>query len=76
MLLHEDSRACTAMSTPLGCMQWKVVRIGAKKGSTVFKHMMEDLLGPVPDCADTFVDDIIIESGTEDMSGDELIKAQ
>ena len=37
--------------------------------------MMEDLLGPVRDCADPFVDDIIIWSGTEDMSEDELIKA-
>ena len=36
---------------------------------------MEDLLGPVPDCADPFVDDIIIRSGTEDMTEDELIEA-
>ena len=28
------------------------------------------------DCADLFVNDIIIGSGTEDMSEDELIKAQ
>ena len=37
--------------------------------------MMEDLLGPVRDCADLFVDDIIIGSGTEDMTQDELIEA-
>ena len=37
--------------------------------------MMEDLLGPVQDRADPFVDDIIIGSGTEDMTGDELIEA-
>ena len=36
--------------------------------------MMEDLLGPVRDCADMFVDDIIIGSGTEDMTEDELIE--
>ena len=35
--------------------------------------MMEDLLGPVRDCADPFVDDIIIGSGTENMTEDELI---
>ena len=33
------------------------------------------LLGPVRDCADPFVDDIIIGSGTEDMTEDELIEA-
>ena len=36
--------------------------------------MMEDLLGPVRDCANPFVDDIIIGSGTEDMTEDELIE--
>ena len=75
MPLHEDSRACTAMSTPLALMQWKVLRIGAKNGNAVFGLMMEDLRVPLRDCADPFVDDIIIWSGTEDMSEDELIKA-
>ena len=37
--------------------------------------MMEDLLQPVRDCADPFVDDIIIGSATEDMTDDELIEA-
>ena len=31
MPLHPDSRPCTAMSTPLGPMQWNVVPTGAKK---------------------------------------------
>ena len=75
MPLHPDSRPCTAMSTPLGPMQWKVVPMGAKNGNAAFQGMMEDLLGPVRDCADPFVDDIIIRSGTEDMTEDELIKA-
>ena len=60
MPLHPDSRPCTAMSTPLGPMQWKVVPMGAKNGNAAFQRMMEDLLGPVRDCADLFVDDIII----------------
>ena len=76
MPLHPDSRPCTAMSTPLGPMQWKVVPMGAKNGNATFQRMMEDLLGPVRDCADPFVDDIIIGSGTENMTGDELIEAQ
>ena len=74
MPLHPDSSPCTAMSTPLGPMQWKVVPMGAKNGNAAFQRMMEDLLGPVRDCANPFVDDII-GSGTEDMTEDELIGA-
>ena len=75
MPLHPDSRPCTGMLTPLGPMQWKVVPIGAKNGNAAFQRMMEDLLGPVRDCADPFVDGIIIGSGTENMTEDELIEA-
>ena len=75
MPLHPDSRPCTALSTPLGPMQWKVVPMGAKNGNAAFQRMMEDLVGPVRDCADPFVDDIIIRSGTEDMTEDGLIEA-
>ena len=75
MPLHPYSRPCTAMSTPLGPMRLKVVPMGAKNGNAAFQRMMQDLLGPVWDCADPFVDDIIIGSGTEDMSEDELIEA-
>ena len=73
--LHGDSRPCTAMSTPLGPMQWKVVPMGAKNENTAFQRTMEGLLQPVRDCAHPFVDDIIIGSGTEDMTHDELIEA-
>ena len=75
MPLHPDSRPCTAMSTPLVPMQWKVVPMGAKNGNAAFQRMMEDLLGPVRDCADPFVDDIIIRAGTENITEDELIEA-
>ena len=75
MPLHPDSRPCTAMLTPLGPMQCKMVPMGAKNGNAAFQRMMEDLLGPVRDCADPFVDDIIIGSGTENMTEDELIDA-
>ena len=56
-------------------MQWKVVPMGAKNGNAAFQRMMEDLLGPVQDCGDPFVDDIIIGSGTEDMTEGEVIEA-
>ena len=75
MPLHEDSRACTTTSTPLGPMQWKLVPMGANNSNAVFHRMMEDPLGPVRDCARPFVDGIIIGSGTEDMLEDEFIKA-
>ena len=75
MPLQEDSRACTARSTPLCPMQWKVVLMRTKKGNAVLQRMMEDLLGPVIDCADPFPDEIIIGSGTVDMSEDEFVKA-
>ena len=75
MPLQPASRPCTAMSTPLGPMQWKVVPMGAKNGNAAFQRMMDDLLGPVRYCADPFVDDIIIGSGTEDMTEDKLIEA-
>ena len=75
MPLHEDSRPCTAMSTSLGPMQWKVVPIEAKNGNSAFQRMMEHLLQRVRDCADPFVDDIIFGLGTEDMTNDELIEA-
>ena len=75
MPLHPDSRPCTAMSTPLGPMQWKVVPMGAKNGNAAFQRMMEDLLGPVRDCAHPFLDDIIIRSGTENVTEDELTEA-
>ena len=75
MPLHEESRACTAMSTLLRPMQRKVVPMGAKNRNAVFQRIMEDLLGPVQYCAVPFVDDIIIGSGTEDLSEDELMKA-
>ena len=75
MPLHEDSRPCTAMSTPLGPMQWKVVPMGAKNRNAAFQRIMEDLLQPVRDWADLFVDDIIIGSGTDDMTDHELMEA-
>ena len=75
MPLHDDSRPCTAMSTPLGPMQWKIVPMGAKNGNAAFQRMMEDLLQPIRDCADPFVDDIIIGSGTEHMTHEKLIEA-
>ena len=75
MPLHEHSRPCTVMSTQLGPMHWRVFPMGDRNWNAAFQRMMEDLLQPVRDCADPFVDDIIIGSDIEDMTDDELIES-
>ena len=68
MPLRDISRACTAMSTPLGHFQWKVMPMGVTNGNAAFQRMLENLLEPVPDCADAFVDDLNIASRHPTMS--------
>ena len=75
MPLAEESRACTAMSTPLGPLPWKVMPMGVTNGNAAFQRMLENLLEPVRDCADPFVDDVIIASGDPSMSYEELLEA-
>ena len=75
MPLAEESRACTAMSTPSGPIQWKMMPLGVTNGNAAFQRMLENLLEPVLDCADLFVDDVIIASGDPRMSYDELLEA-
>ena len=75
MPLAEESRACTTMSTPLGPLQWKVMPMGFTNGNAAFQRMLENLLEPVRDCADPFVDDVIIASGDSSMSYEELLEA-
>ena len=70
-----DSRACTAMSTPLGPLKWKVMTMGVTNGNAAFQRMVEILVEPVRDCADRFVDDVIIASGVPSMSYDDLMEA-
>ena len=75
MPLADESRACTAMSTPLGPLQWKVMPMGVTNGNAAFQQMLENLLEPVGDCADPFVEDVIIASGDPSMSYEELLEA-
>ena len=75
MPLADDSRACTAMSTPLGLLQWKVMPMNVTNGNSAFQRMLENLLEPVCECADPFVEDVIIVSGDPSMSYDELLGA-
>ena len=75
MPLADESRACTAMSTPLGPLQWKVMPMGVTNGNAAFQWMLENVLERVRDCADPFVDDVSIASGDPSMSYDELLEA-
>ena len=74
--LHPDSRPCTAMSTPLGA---HAVESGAYGRQEWQRRFPAHDGGPYSvlsgDCADPFLDDIIIGSGTENMTEDELIDA-
>ena len=71
----DESRACTAMSAPLGPLQWKVMPMGVTNGNAAFQRMLENLVEPVRDCAEPFVDDVIIASGDPSMSYDKLLEA-
>ena len=75
MPLAQESRACTAMSTPLGPLRWKVMPMGVTNGNAAFQRMLENLLEPVRDCADHLVDDVIIASKEPSMSYEELLEA-
>ena len=73
--LADESRACTAMSTPLGPLQWKMMPRGVTNSTTAFQRMLETLLEPVCDCMDPFVDDMIIASKDDKMSYNERLEA-
>ena len=75
MPLADLSRACTAMSIPLGPFQRKVMPMGVTNGNAAFQRMLENLLEPVHDSADAIVDDGMIASGDPSMSFDEPPKA-
>ena len=75
MPLADESRACKAMDTPLGPLQWKVMPMGVTNGNAAFQRMLENLLELVHDCADLFVDDVINACGDPSMSYDELLEA-
>jgi hypothetical protein len=61
MPLAEGSRPFTAMTTPHGLWQWKVMTMGAKNGNAAFQRMMDWILKDL-ECATPFVDDVIISS--------------
>ena len=49
--------------------------MGVTNGNAAFQRMLESLLEPVRDCADPFVEDVIIASGDPSMTCDEVLEA-
>ena len=61
MPLKKEHRHITCMSTPKGTYQWRVQVMGLKNAGAQFQRMMEWVL-QAHDCADPYIDDIIIGS--------------
>ena len=64
--LVEESRACTAMSTRLGQLEWKMMSVTSRNAA--FQRTPENLLEPVRGSADPFFGDVIIAAEDPSMS--------
>ena len=62
--LHPGSRAKTAMNLTGKRYQWRVMPMGIKHGPANFQQVMDHVLQGL-DCADIYIDDIIIGSSGE-----------
>ena len=59
--LHPQSRAKTTMNLAGKRYQWRVLPMGIKNGPAIFQRVMDHVLQGL-DCADVYIDDIIIGS--------------
>ena len=59
--LHPESRAETAINLAGKRYQWCVMPMGIKNGPAIFQRVMDHVLQGL-DCADVYIDDIIIGS--------------
>ena len=59
--LHPESRAKTAINLAGKRYQWRVMSMGIKNGPAIFQRVMDHVLQGL-DCADVYIDDIIIGS--------------
>jgi hypothetical protein len=66
MPLAPSSRHITCTYTPKGVYQWRVNVMGLKNASIQFQRIMDDVLSPVADIADCYIDDIIVGSKVEE----------
>ena len=62
--LHPESRTKTAMNLAGKRYQWRVMPMGIKNGPAIFQRVMVHVLKGL-DCADIYIDDIIICSSSE-----------
>ena len=63
--LKKEHRHITCMSTPKGTKQWTVMVMGLKNSGAIFQRMMEYILQDL-ECADVYIDDVIIGSTGKD----------
>jgi hypothetical protein len=68
IVLSEESRSFTCMSTPLETFRWRVMPQGCKNGPTTFQRIIEQALESVSDVAAPYFDDILI--GTKGVVGE------
>ena len=71
--LHPESRAKTAMNLAGKRYQWRVMPMGIKNGPAIFQRVMDHVLQGL-DCADVYIDDIII--GSSGATEEELLADQ
>ena len=62
--LHPESRAKTAMNFPGKRYQWRVLPMGITNGPPFFQLVMDHVLQGL-DCAEVYIDDIIIGSSDD-----------
>ena len=62
--LHPESRAKTAMNLAGKRYQWRVMPMGIKNGPAIFQRVKDHVLQGL-DCADVYIDDIILGSPGE-----------
>ena len=62
--LHPEPRVKTAMNLEGKTYEWRVMPMGIKDGPTIIQRFMDHVLQGL-DCADMYVDDIIIGSSGE-----------
>ena len=74
MSLANSSQDDTAMSTPLGLMRWKAMPMGVKNGNAQFQRMTGDILRDL-DCAEPFVNYVIVSSRTLETTNEGLIES-
>ena len=60
--VNEESRPCTAFTTPNGLFQFRVMPFGLHGAPATFQRMMDSILREFPTFAAAYLDDVVIHS--------------